>query len=167
MCVCVGGFVPHPPAHQVGPGSASYSSEVGSWLLGIIVEPEFGQRQKAWTSTSPLARTFPQVLGTTSSVGPTPKKTHSERILLIPVWLVRWASWKPWARNCRAVVVSFSLSPGLETIPTATGRQLLVSGWWGMVRHPNYLGDLIMALAWSLPCGECVWEWVRCAWWRE
>ncbi|KAF6106690.1 transmembrane 7 superfamily member 2 [Phyllostomus discolor] len=42
----------------------------------------------------------------------------------------------------------------LETIPTATGRQLLVSGWWGMVRHPNYLGDLIMALAWSLPCGE-------------
>lgn len=46
------------------------------------------------------------------------------------------------------------LSPGLETIPTATGRQLLVSGWWGMVRHPNYLGDLIMALAWSLPCGE-------------
>uniref|UniRef100_A0A452TRL2 Delta(14)-sterol reductase TM7SF2 n=1 Tax=Ursus maritimus TaxID=29073 RepID=A0A452TRL2_URSMA len=42
---------------------------------------------------------------------------------------------------------------GLETIPRATGRQLLVSGWWGMVRHPNYLGDLIMALAWSLPCG--------------
>ncbi|XP_044536693.1 delta(14)-sterol reductase TM7SF2 isoform X1 [Gracilinanus agilis] len=42
---------------------------------------------------------------------------------------------------------------GLETIPTATGRHLLVSGWWGMVRHPNYLGDLIMALAWSLPCG--------------
>ncbi|KFO28421.1 Delta(14)-sterol reductase [Fukomys damarensis] len=41
---------------------------------------------------------------------------------------------------------------GLETIPTATGKRLLVSGWWGMVRHPNYLGDLIMALAWSLPC---------------
>ncbi|XP_066466330.1 delta(14)-sterol reductase TM7SF2 [Tiliqua scincoides] len=42
---------------------------------------------------------------------------------------------------------------GLQTIPTATGRRLLVSGWWGFVRHPNYLGDLIMALAWSLPCG--------------
>lgn len=47
-----------------------------------------------------------------------------------------------------------SSTPGLETIPTATGKRLLVSGWWGMVRHPNYLGDLIMALAWSLPCGE-------------
>ncbi|XP_006002534.1 delta(14)-sterol reductase LBR [Latimeria chalumnae] len=41
----------------------------------------------------------------------------------------------------------------LKTIPTATGKSLLVSGWWGFVRHPNYLGDLIMALAWSLPCG--------------
>uniref|UniRef100_A0A146ZQH9 Delta(14)-sterol reductase LBR n=1 Tax=Fundulus heteroclitus TaxID=8078 RepID=A0A146ZQH9_FUNHE len=41
----------------------------------------------------------------------------------------------------------------LKRIPTATGKSLLVSGWWGVVRHPNYLGDLIMALAWSLPCG--------------
>ncbi|KAG9347578.1 hypothetical protein JZ751_005147 [Albula glossodonta] len=41
----------------------------------------------------------------------------------------------------------------LRTIPTATGKSLLVSGFWGIVRHPNYLGDLIMALAWSLPCG--------------
>ncbi|KAJ8009143.1 hypothetical protein DPEC_G00085840 [Dallia pectoralis] len=41
----------------------------------------------------------------------------------------------------------------LKTIPTATGKSLMVSGLWGVVRHPNYLGDLIMALAWSLPCG--------------
>lgn len=41
----------------------------------------------------------------------------------------------------------------LKTIPTSTGKKLLVSGWWGLVRHPNYLGDLLMALAWSLPCG--------------
>uniref|UniRef100_A0A665V2R2 Delta(14)-sterol reductase LBR n=1 Tax=Echeneis naucrates TaxID=173247 RepID=A0A665V2R2_ECHNA len=41
----------------------------------------------------------------------------------------------------------------LKTIPTATGKSLLVSGWWGVIRHPNYLGDLLMALAWSLPCG--------------
>uniref|UniRef100_A0A8C3KMK2 Delta(14)-sterol reductase LBR n=1 Tax=Calidris pygmaea TaxID=425635 RepID=A0A8C3KMK2_9CHAR len=41
----------------------------------------------------------------------------------------------------------------LKYIPTATGKGLLVTGWWGFVRHPNYLGDIIMALAWSLPCG--------------
>jgi protein-S-isoprenylcysteine O-methyltransferase Ste14 len=42
----------------------------------------------------------------------------------------------------------------LETIPTTTGKKLLVSGWWGMCRHPNYLGDLMMALSWSLTCGK-------------
>uniref|UniRef100_A0A8C2BRG1 Delta(14)-sterol reductase LBR n=2 Tax=Cyprinus carpio TaxID=7962 RepID=A0A8C2BRG1_CYPCA len=42
----------------------------------------------------------------------------------------------------------------LKTIPTATGKSLIVSGLWGWVRHPNYLGDIIMGLAWSLPCGK-------------
>ncbi|XP_007481543.1 delta(14)-sterol reductase LBR [Monodelphis domestica] len=41
----------------------------------------------------------------------------------------------------------------LKVIHTSSGKNLLVSGWWGFVRHPNYLGDLIMALSWSLPCG--------------
>uniref|UniRef100_A0AAY4B156 Delta(14)-sterol reductase LBR n=1 Tax=Denticeps clupeoides TaxID=299321 RepID=A0AAY4B156_9TELE len=41
----------------------------------------------------------------------------------------------------------------LKTIPTATGKSLIVSGLWGVVRHPNYLGDLLMGVAWSLPCG--------------
>lgn len=41
----------------------------------------------------------------------------------------------------------------LKTIPTSCGSQLLISGWWGFVRHPNYLGDIIMAWAWCLPCG--------------
>eukprot|EP00055_Hartaetosiga_balthica_P008769 m.33658 g.33658 ORF g.33658 m.33658 type:complete len:424 (+) comp6464_c0_seq1:74-1345(+) len=41
----------------------------------------------------------------------------------------------------------------IETIQTARGTRLLASGWWGTSRHINYLGDLIMALAWCLPCG--------------
>ncbi|XP_071485051.1 delta(14)-sterol reductase TM7SF2-like [Diadema antillarum] len=41
----------------------------------------------------------------------------------------------------------------LVTIPTDTGRRLLISGWWGFVRKPNYLGDLLMALSWSLCTG--------------
>ncbi|KAK2463498.1 hypothetical protein APHAL10511_004584 [Amanita phalloides] len=39
----------------------------------------------------------------------------------------------------------------LKSILTSRGTKLLVSGWWGLSRHPNYFGDLIMALAWSLP----------------
>ncbi|XP_067831116.1 delta(14)-sterol reductase TM7SF2-like isoform X2 [Heptranchias perlo] len=42
---------------------------------------------------------------------------------------------------------------GLETIDTNTGTKLLVSEWWGWLRHPNYLGDIVVHLAWSLPCG--------------
>lgn len=40
-----------------------------------------------------------------------------------------------------------------ETITTRRGTPLLVSGWWGKSRHANYLGDLMMGLAWCLCCG--------------
>jgi protein-S-isoprenylcysteine O-methyltransferase Ste14 len=39
-----------------------------------------------------------------------------------------------------------------EFIATAGGPLLLTSGWWGLARHVNYLGDLLMGLAWCLPC---------------
>ena len=40
-----------------------------------------------------------------------------------------------------------------EYIRTARGTLLLTSGWWGVARHLNYLGDLMMGLAWCLPTG--------------
>ncbi len=40
-----------------------------------------------------------------------------------------------------------------EYIRTKRGTLLLVSGWWGVARHLNYMGDLMMALAWCLTCG--------------
>jgi len=39
-----------------------------------------------------------------------------------------------------------------EYLDTERGSKLLVSGFWGWARHVNYLGDEMMALAWSLPC---------------
>lgn len=41
----------------------------------------------------------------------------------------------------------------LETIPTSRGRKILVSGWWGWVQHPNYLGDIIMHWSMTSVCG--------------
>lgn len=38
-----------------------------------------------------------------------------------------------------------------EFIQTKRGTKLLTSGFWGLARHTNYLGDLMMALAWCLP----------------
>lgn len=40
-----------------------------------------------------------------------------------------------------------------RVLNTKRGTALLVSGWWGLARHTNYLGDLMMALAWCLACG--------------
>lgn len=39
-----------------------------------------------------------------------------------------------------------------QYLDTQRGTRLLVSGFWGRARHMNYLGDWMMALAWSLPC---------------
>ncbi|KAL8948633.1 MAG: hypothetical protein Q9222_005198 [Ikaeria aurantiellina] len=41
----------------------------------------------------------------------------------------------------------------LQYMQTRSGSKLLTSGWWGFSRHPNYLGDLIMSLSYSLPTG--------------
>jgi len=41
----------------------------------------------------------------------------------------------------------------LKFIVTERGRKLLVDGWWGMARHVNYLGDLLVGMAFCLPCG--------------
>ena len=40
-----------------------------------------------------------------------------------------------------------------DYIRTASGALLLTSGWWGVARHFNYFGDLLMGLAWCLPTG--------------
>lgn len=37
--------------------------------------------------------------------------------------------------------------------PKVIGGKLLASGYWGIARHCNYLGDLMLALSFSLPCG--------------
>ncbi|MBV1857129.1 MAG: DUF1295 domain-containing protein [Nannocystaceae bacterium] len=40
-----------------------------------------------------------------------------------------------------------------QSMQTKRGTKLLLSGWWGIARHANYFGDMLMALAWCLACG--------------
>eukprot|EP00026_Physarum_polycephalum_P008116 Phypoly_transcript_08194.p1 GENE.Phypoly_transcript_08194~~Phypoly_transcript_08194.p1 ORF type:complete len:486 (+),score=74.06 Phypoly_transcript_08194:23-1459(+) len=37
-------------------------------------------------------------------------------------------------------------------IETKRGTKLLTSGFWGVARHLNYTGDIIISWAWCLPC---------------
>ena len=32
-------------------------------------------------------------------------------------------------------------------------KKLIVSGWWSLVRHPNFLGEVIIQWSWALPAG--------------
>ncbi|KPI83683.1 putative C-14 sterol reductase [Leptomonas seymouri] len=41
----------------------------------------------------------------------------------------------------------------LKVMKTSAGRSLIVSGYWGMCRHPNYVGDWLMAVGWASFCG--------------
>jgi len=41
----------------------------------------------------------------------------------------------------------------IKTINTKRGTKLMISGWWGIARHINYVGDWTMAWSWCLPCG--------------
>eukprot|EP00762_Andalucia_godoyi_P005552 ANDGO_00593.mRNA.1 Delta(14)-sterol reductase len=38
------------------------------------------------------------------------------------------------------------------SMPTERGTKLLLSGWWGLARHANYTGDILMGIAYSMPC---------------
>lgn len=38
-----------------------------------------------------------------------------------------------------------------QYLETVHGSRLLISGWWGLARHMNYCGDLMIALSWCLP----------------
>jgi len=37
--------------------------------------------------------------------------------------------------------------------PRMIGDKLLADCWWGRMRHPNYFGDILISIAFSLPCG--------------
>jgi len=53
-----------------------------------------------------------------------------------------------WGSKPSFVEVSYHATDGKER-----HTRLLTSGWWGVARHFNYTGDLILSLAYSLACG--------------
>jgi len=41
----------------------------------------------------------------------------------------------------------------LNVMKTSAGKSLIISGYWGICRHPNYVGDWLMTTSWSALCG--------------
>jgi len=55
---------------------------------------------------------------------------------------------KIWGKPATYVDAKFGTSDG-----KLQSSKLLTSGWWGLSRHFNYIGDLCISLAYCLPCG--------------
>ena len=55
---------------------------------------------------------------------------------------------KLWGSRARVLRVKYRTKDGLEH-----DSLLLCSGWWGLARHVNYLGDLVMAYSMCATCG--------------
>lgn len=53
-----------------------------------------------------------------------------------------------WGKPARYIRTSFSTSDG-----KVHGSLLLTSGYWGISRHFNYVGDLLLSLAMCMTCG--------------
>ncbi|KAI5645964.1 ergosterol biosynthesis ERG4/ERG24 family domain-containing protein [Phthorimaea operculella] len=43
------------------------------------------------------------------------------------------------------------LQPNLDSMPTFHGKKLLISNVWGVLRHPNYTGDILVHCALAVP----------------
>ncbi len=41
----------------------------------------------------------------------------------------------------------------MDVIPNSSGKRILAGGWWGRLRHPDDLGDILMALGLTIPAG--------------
>lgn len=84
--------------------------------------------------------------------------TDMPHYCLVPVAVLFVVGWIIY-RQSNILKSNFRRNPNakgiaeLSSIPTSSGRRLLTAGWWGVVRRPNYLGDIMMSLAFSLFCG--------------
>lgn len=75
-------------------------------------------------------------------------------VLSAVLFLTGWALSRG-ANNQKYLFKTSPSSPFLGFIQprTVPGTRLLCSGWWGISRHINYLGEVLMALGLTLPGG--------------
>ena len=62
-----------------------------------------------------------------------------------------------WIKTTRTVLeIAFKHFLAFTSLPPSRpgDERLLVSGLWGCLRHPNYLGEILVGLSWAFMCGK-------------
>jgi len=84
------------------------------------------------------------------------RSPHVAWFYLLPICLVKLAGYVIF-RSTEVQRCEFAKDPNnpalahLETMVTSNGRKIPVTGWWGIVRYPNYLGEVLIQWSWALP----------------
>ena len=72
-------------------------------------------------------------------------------------WIEFWHSGNRSAETQRCEFAKNPKNPELakvEAFEGPQGKKLIVSGLWSIVRHPNYLGEILIQWSWVIPIGE-------------
>ena len=86
-----------------------------------------------------------------------PPLTPLQAALIAAVFLVGYAVFRG-ANRQKHIFKHNPATPVWGKPPRVIGGKLLASGYWSLARHCNYLGDLMLALSYGLPCGfRAVW----------
>lgn len=87
-----------------------------------------------------------------------PKYVAAHKLAEVPHWMLALVILVSLAglvikRSSNRLKHQYRLNPlgekfiDLETLPTFQGRRLLLAKWWGRVRQPNYVGDILQNVA--------------------
>jgi protein-S-isoprenylcysteine O-methyltransferase Ste14 len=66
-------------------------------------------------------------------------------VFVVGMYLLTMANYQKAAFKSKTV-------PGMARIHGDKGHDLLIDGVWAWVRRPNYLGDILATIAWTMPC---------------
>jgi delta14-sterol reductase len=89
----------------------------------------------------------------------TPALLAIAALFAVSLWMFRGANAQKWRfkQDPNAVIWGEQAE--------AIGGKLLISGWWGIGRHLNYTGEILVYLALTLVTGfESVWPWLLPLW---
>lgn len=84
-----------------------------------------------------------------------PTLTTSQLLIICGVYVIGYLLFRisKWQQHEFRKNPDNPLVRDLDTVTTKSGEKILTGGFWGVVRHPDWVGWILMTWAWVLPAG--------------